>query len=135
MKGTLIAAILLGVAAGPAAALDTPGNESALDVSGWCTAIATAKVRGDGAIAMPGDVMSATCWGAFTTLQQLGAIRPKEAKAGPNLLLACPPDNPTRLQNIRIFLKYVNQHPDSAQKPFAEVAVAALREAFPCTAK
>ena len=104
-------------------------------MAGWCTTIATLPVRGDGTIAMPGDVMSATCWGAFTALQQLGAMRPGEAKDGPNLLLACPPANPTRLQTIRIFLKYVNQHPESKEKPFAAVAVAALRQAFPCGAK
>jgi hypothetical protein len=44
----------------------------------------------------------------------------------------CPPEGSNVGQAVRIVLKYMSQHPEILHQDFAELAVLALQEAWPC---
>ena len=79
---------------------------------------------------MPQSTAGGFCWGAFALLQELGAV----STDGKNRLLGfCPPEDSTRIQFIRVFLKYAQDNPSELNKRFAYVAWDSLRAAFPCS--
>jgi hypothetical protein len=39
------------------------------------------------------------------------------------------------MQEVGIVVKYIEDHPDSRQKPFRFLALEALKEAYPCDQK
>jgi hypothetical protein len=47
----------------------------------------------------------------------------------------CRPEHVENGQLVRIVLKYIRNHPETAQKPTAALVVEALLEAFPCASK
>jgi hypothetical protein len=47
-------------------------------------------------------------------------------------LLVCAPEKATVFQLIRIFDKYVTEHPEKGHLGFGQVALLALATAFPC---
>ena len=47
----------------------------------------------------------------------------------------CSPDKVTYGQIIKIFIKYVNEHPEQLHMRAWVILVAALRNAFPCSSK
>jgi len=46
--------------------------------------------------------------------------------------IICLPENSTRLQELRIVRKYINEHPEKAHLPAVVQVINALHEAFPC---
>lgn len=71
------------------------------------------------------------CWGAFSAIQQMGAIR-ETADQSP-LLGFCIPEELRRTDVVRAFVSYVGQNPAKASSAFSVVAVLAFRARFPCT--
>lgn len=71
------------------------------------------------------------CWGAFSTLQDLGRYRDPDSRKG--LLSFCSPPNSTRTQMIAVFIQFAEAQPANWHKDFTLVAVGALSKAFPCT--
>ena len=53
-----------------------------------------------------------------------------EARAKPTEI--CLPDHVSRLQTIRVFIKYANDHPEHLHKPDYAVLYLAFANAFPC---
>lgn len=101
--------------------------ETALQVRSWCHEVADARFTHDGKLYMPQTFDSGFCWGAFAALQNLGdAIVADEKK----LLGFCAPSD--RVQLIKVFMRYVDQHPEIGNRTFAEIAARAFIEAFPC---
>jgi hypothetical protein len=45
----------------------------------------------------------------------------------------CLPPDSTRKQLVLVFAKYVDEHPETAQRDFVEIAWIAFNRAFPCT--
>jgi hypothetical protein len=70
------------------------------------------------------------CWGAFSSLQQVIALRDVGAKYP--LLQICASEETTLVQLIKQFDSYARRHPERMQEPFITVAVAALGSAYPC---
>jgi hypothetical protein len=68
------------------------------------------------------------CWGAFAAIQAASGF----ISADQAVLQICAPTEVTRVQQIKIFLRYVEQHPELAHNDFAAVAQRALSGAFPC---
>src|SRR5690242_8757887 len=109
---------------------DDTGLETALQVESWCEPFANVLVEPDGRFQMPQSVVSGFCWGAFASIQELGNVT---VDSKHRLLGFCPPEDSTRIQLIRIFLKYVQGNPSDLNKRFAFVVWDSLRDAFPCS--
>jgi Rap1a immunity proteins len=105
---------------------------SALEMESSCKFIDTAPLRLDGTIGIPDTSRAGYCWGAFAAIQQLSLAADHES--GAKTLEICRPANSTEAQYIKIFLRYVERHPEEAHLLFAQVALYALQEAFPCAA-
>jgi hypothetical protein len=82
-----------------------------------------------GAFIWPSDYDSRVCWGAFAAIQELSQIYEDGKPILPGI---CARPSTTRIQYIRIFLRYLGEHPELADAEFAWVAGKALSEAFPC---
>jgi len=121
------AVILLCLAAPPVMAQ----SYSALELESWCKFVDTASIRSDGAIGIPLTENAGFCWAAFNTIGQLiGLVNDRGART----LKICAPPESTVAQSVKIFMRYVERHPEEAHLPFAPVALYALQEAFPCAA-
>ena len=84
--------------------------ETALEVQSWCTTTANAPLLADGKVGLGTTFDDGFCWGAFAAIQDL-----------------------SRIEYVKIFLRYVDQHPEQLHMDFAGVARRALAAAFPCT--
>lgn len=68
------------------------------------------------------------CWGAFSALQELSGL----ADGDHRVLYFCPPENSTRMQFIKVFSKYVDDHPETSHEDWTMMGLRALQAAFPC---
>lgn len=104
--------------------------ETALEMQSYCSAVASSRVLGSGLVEMPADLEGSHCWGAFGAVQELSRL----AKVDGSLLLGiCAPETSTRTQMVKIFQKYVSDHPEEGHRAFGYVVHAALWQAFPCS--
>jgi hypothetical protein len=103
--------------------------ETALEVQSWCQDIAHAQITADDRIRFDLGCDTGFCWGAFAILQDVSRI---PVKIDGHLYLFCPPRNSTKLQFIKVFSRFVDNHPASANEDFGLIAVIALGDAFPC---
>lgn len=69
------------------------------------------------------------CFGAFTTIMDALHIIDDRGRFE---LGVCIPKTVDRARLIKMFLAYADQHPEHLDERFGFVAVAALRESFPC---
>jgi hypothetical protein len=104
---------------------------SLLEVQSWCQAIANAKHGADNTIFYEPTRETGFCWGAFGAIQGLSKLMWSSSKAP--MLGICAPEQSTRVQYIKIFSKYVSDHPETAHKDFAYIARLALQDAFLCS--
>lgn len=119
-----ILALMALMALGPL----TATAQSAESVLAGCRTIAAAKVVGEQAV-FPQTFPTGECWGAFGTLQRLIVF---PGPGGQPLMQVCAPETSTRTQLIAIYVKYLEDHPAKRNEKFLDIALAALREAFPC---
>jgi hypothetical protein len=68
--------------------------------------------------------------GAFEVISHLSAVRLDEG-ADP-LLLICLPENASVGQMIRIFQKYVKDHPEHEHIPYPDIVLKSLWEQYFC---
>jgi len=119
MRYWLTATLCMAVA--PASA------ETALEVQSWCKQIASAPVKANEYISIEHTFESGFCWGAFATIQSYS-----DNLSVDNRQIICAPADSTRIQDIRTFMKYAEQHPERMHEDFAVIALNALGIAFPC---
>jgi hypothetical protein len=103
--------------------------QSALEIYHGCKLVADSPMSND-RLFIPPDIDAAFCLGAFTAIIGLSGI--SSGGSAPNFLHFCPPPAASGVQYIRIFLKYVDDHPDKGHEIFPFVALNALLQAFPC---
>lgn len=103
--------------------------ETVLEMVSACRGLQNVNVQ-DGRFDFPGDNSSVVCWGAFVAIQSLSVM---QWPNGAMLLGACPPANSTRLELIKVFLKYAAGHPEKLHEPFGNGLVTALVTAYPCS--
>jgi Rap1a immunity proteins len=94
-----------------------------------CRSAASLYVSPDGTVTLS-DPGAAFCWGAFTVLRGVTSILSDDQRT--MALHVCAFTQATVSQYIRVFLKYVDDHPEIADQAFGFVAVNALIQAFPC---
>ena len=105
--------------------------QSAEEMASNCKGVAEARIIESG-VAIPQNFQNGVCWGAFGTLLTAISIVPKSfPKDGP-VLGVCAPENSTQSELIKIFMAYTTRHPEQLHKDYFFVALAALREVFPC---
>jgi len=101
---------------------------SALELESWCKFIDTAPCGlMEPSVSHPLK-KAGFCWGAFAMISQLITADDR----GDRPLKICAPPKHTPAQIVKIFMRYVDRHPEEAHLPFALVANYALTEAFPC---
>jgi dienelactone hydrolase len=125
IKSFWLAAALLLAAAVPAQAQQ---QDTAEQMVAACHAVPSPQDSVGGVKLMP-DFSTGYCWGAFTSLQSAATALDERGHSG---LAACVPADTTRVQLIDAFVRYAGGHPELAQKDYFAVALAALREAYPC---
>ena len=108
------------------------GAQSALQLRALCRDVADATPDAEGMVRFHINYETGLCWGAFASLQYLAAtiLSPNERVP---ILGFCAPAASTRLQFVRIFVRYVDEHPQQAQLNFTDAALLALTAAFPCS--
>jgi hypothetical protein len=95
-----------------------------------CRSIAEAKVSGGEVFYVPTHE-NGLCWGAFAVIQRLINLVYPVYSDNP-IFGVCAPEHSKRTQLIAIFVLYAKNHPERYSEDFADVALIALREAFPC---
>ena len=97
-----------------------------------CRPTAEARVA-EGKVFVSDTRESGLCWGAFAVIQHLiGLVYPVYNDRP--ILGVCAPAESTRTQLIAVFVAYAKNHPERYSENFTDVALVALREAFPCKA-
>jgi hypothetical protein len=130
---TGLAAIMVTAFAPSCGVAAQGGQESALEMESWCRPFLSAAVLPDGSITFASERGQADeCWGAFAAIQQLSDFLDSGGKP---VLAFCPPPAVTRLELIKVYMAYSQRHPAAGHLHFTQVALAALQEAFPCSAK
>ena len=95
-----------------------------------CQELIQAKIIGD-QVAVPQDFDSGVCWGSFKTIETVIHVWSPVPQNGP-MFGVCTPDGTTVSQTIKIFSDYAARHPEKLNQNYFFVAIAALKEAFPC---
>ena len=104
--------------------------ETALEVQSWCKAVVNGKLGANDTISYPPNHDTGFCWGAFGAIQDLSKYVGHD---GTRLLRFCAPADSSRFQQIEVFSKFVDDHPEDAHYVFVCVARQALAFAFPCS--
>lgn len=105
--------------------------QSAEEMVSDCKGVAEARIVENG-VALPQNFRSGVCWGSFGTLLTAITVVPKSFPKDPPLLGVCAPEEITQSQVVKIFMSYTTRHPEELNKDYFFVALAALREVFPC---
>lgn len=104
--------------------------ESAGEIASICIAVVNTEAGPDGELHFKPTFDSGRCWGTFAAVQALSRI--KSVADRPPLLGICAPADTTRRDLVKIFIDYVNSHPESRTQDFSVVAIIALRSQYPC---
>lgn len=102
--------------------------ESTAEMMSSCTELADANITGD-KITFRQNFPSGLCWGAFGSLQR---VIVEAHPGGQPIFRVCAPANSTRSQLIAVFVEYARRNPQRLHEDFLDVALEALRGAFPC---
>ena len=105
-------------------------TDSAQDLFQSCEKLITEAESHGEKIMMTGSYNDGYCWGAFAMIQESLNIgfSPDSHPA----FYVCLPPSSTRVQLIRIFVKYVHEHPEYLHRDAFKVTRLALLEVFPC---
>jgi hypothetical protein len=103
--------------------------ETALEMQSYCRGVVAAEMLPNNRIRIPPDPDAHKCWGAFATIQEI--IKSTETD-GTVTFGVCAPANSSRMQLVKIFSKYVSDHPEQGHLGFTNVALIALLAVFPC---
>ncbi len=105
------------------------GETTALEMVSACRGVASAPIQGN-QVWFARDYPSGLCWGAFATIQDLSTVQLTDGTA---MLGSCPPVPSNRVELIKVFLKYADDHPEKLHNSFAAVFLEALFQAYPCS--
>ena len=73
-----------------------------------------------------------TCWGYMQGMQDLSVLADEN---GRRIMGACPPEQMTTLQLIRLFIRYASTHRNEIPGNAVVAVFRALGEAYPCRAE
>ena len=92
---------------------------------------------GGSVVEAPGaNANSNFCWGSFALLQQMVELQSVGAvtlyRTTPLATRFCLPPSTERLDLVKAFLQYVDEHGAVANEPFAAALLRALSQRYPC---
>ena len=102
---------------------------TALEVNSSCHYFSNIVVSNSN-FQMKQDFATGLCWGAFEVIQNIVRIQFNGEK-NPTLNICVPPTS-TRIQLIKIVMKYIDNHPEVLNEEFTFVAYRALLNSYPC---
>lgn len=114
-------ALIFALSASPAYAI------RADEMASKCRSVSNATIRDD-LVDFPEDFDSGECWGYFRAIQRISVY----AVEGRRLLGICAPKDSRLSQFVRIFVVYVDQHPEKGHLESTKIAIEALARVFPC---
>ena len=103
---------------------------TALEMASSCKPIEEATVLEGGQVYFEDSGRANRCWGAFVAVQQ--AITTTYTDSAFPAHYVCAPEDSTLIQLVKIFRRYVAEHPERGHERFFNVAVEALRTVYPC---
>jgi hypothetical protein len=125
MTRTPVAAVVILIVLALPRLVSASDLNTALDIYPRCKLISEIHRVGD-ELKGPNDADSLVCWGFFIAASQMmNWYSPG---------ISAPAEGVDQIQITMIFRRYVKTHPQFAHRPALEVAVAAVEDAFPCTA-
>ena len=107
--------------------------ESALEMASFCRPIVGAQAGStEDTLLLPHTYEFGVCWGAFAAIQTALHVSVDPYRKDTPALKICLPEKSTRAQLVLVFLKYVDDHPESAHEDQFHIVLRAFWEAFPC---
>lgn len=103
---------------------------TALEMASSCKPIDEATLLDGGAVYFERTSGAERCWGAFIAVQQ--AITTQYTDSELPAHNVCAPAESTLIQLVKIFRNYVVRHPEKGHARFFNIAMEALRSAYPC---
>jgi Rap1a immunity proteins len=105
---------------------------TAEEMMGWCDAYKTSTSDGE-LITVTSTMHSQACYGAFLTAQQF-ATTALDRRSRTSVLKVCVPGNAGLLELMKVFMHYMDEHPQRGHEKFTDVLLASWWEAWPCSA-
>ena len=125
MQKTIMLLVLL--ACGTAHASDK--DDRALAVASQCGWVRTVVLH-NGQFDMQTTFAAGSCWGRFAVVQDfLNVIDEKDQRP---LLGVCIPNDVSRIQLIKVYVRYVDEHPEKGHLFFFPVLMESMAKAFTC---
>jgi hypothetical protein len=121
--------LVLLLACGAAQVCRAEGFITAEEVASWCQPYRTAVVR-DAQVSVSATADSPVCFGAFLATQQF--INVNLSSGTPPIFGVCAPPESTATELIKVYLRYLDEHPEQGHQRFSIVVLASLRNAYPC---
>jgi len=108
-------------------ASDAEGYITAEEVGSWCQPYRTATVT-EGHVNVDATSESQVCFGAFIAVQQFTGLTSNSTP----MLGACVPPEVRLTELIKVFLRYLDTHPEKGHQRFSVTVMQSLRDAYPC---
>lgn len=101
------------------------------ELASWCQPYRTATVSNHN-ITVQATSESQVCYGAFLAIQQFAATTLGSDHA--SILKTCVAEKSGLLELIKVFLHYMDEHPERGHEKFTNVVLSSLWAAYPCRA-
>ncbi len=72
------------------------------------------------------------CWGTFEMVQNLIVLTEWKGENSSRIFKVCAPEKSRRLQLIKIFIKYMDEHPEKLHESILNTTLESLRSVWPC---
>ena len=112
-------------------ASENEGYFTAAELASWCEPYRTALLKGSG-VAEQGNAESDRCFGVFMAVQQFGNTHCLDDPPGRTTLRTCFLEQGWPTELMRVFLRYMDTHPERGYQRFAEEVLSSLWSAYPC---
>ena len=122
----------IGLVATVAFASSAAAVEDAHELAGFCQSLERGVKGGGRHIYIPRTREALTCWGYMQGMQDLSVLANENER---RIMGACPPEQMTTLQLIRLFVRYASRHPSELSGNAVVAVFRALGEAYPCRAE
>jgi Rap1a immunity proteins len=106
--------------------------ENAHELAGDCQSLERGAKGAGRHIYIPRTREALTCWGYMQGMQDLSVLADEN---GRRIMGACPPEQMTTLQLIRLFVRYASTHRSELPGNAVVAVFRALGEAYPCRAE
>jgi hypothetical protein len=106
--------------------------ENSRELAGYCRSLERGAQGASRHIYIPRTQEGLTCWGYMQAMQDLSVLTDEN---GRRVMGACPPEQMTTLQLIRLFVHYASTHRSELPGNAVVGVFRALGEAYPCRAE